>query len=80
MKDLTVRNIPDSVYHRLKALADKNRRSMNSEIIRLLERSVGLAPVDVASLLARVRAVRERGEAPYLTDEALRASRVEGRA
>ncbi|MEM1042391.1 MAG: Arc family DNA-binding protein [Bacteroidota bacterium] len=37
MPALTVRNIPDRVYERLKERAGRNRRSMSNEIVTLLE-------------------------------------------
>ena len=80
MTSLTIKNIPESLYERLKETAARNRRSMNSEVIHLLERTLGAHAVDPDALLPRVRAVRERGGAPYLTDDALRAARDEGRA
>jgi len=79
MANLTIKNLPDAVHQRLKEIAALNRRSLNSEIIHRLERSVGTAPVDTEGLLARVRAVRERAALPYLTDEDLRAARESGR-
>jgi len=56
---LTLKNIPDEVYERLKSVAEANRRSLNSEAIVCLE-SV-LLPVRVAAgeRLARARALRE---------------------
>lgn len=77
-KNLTLKNIPETLYHRLEQLATSNRRSLNSEVIHRLERSLGAAPVDADALLARAR--RGRKPAPYLTDEALRMARDEGRA
>jgi hypothetical protein len=35
--DLTVKNIPDSVYRVMKREAKRKRRSLNAEIIRALE-------------------------------------------
>ncbi len=35
--NITVKNIPDSVYRVIKRQARKNRRSLNAEIIRTLE-------------------------------------------
>ena len=35
--DLTVKNIPDSVYRVIKREAKRKRRSLNAEIIRALE-------------------------------------------
>lgn len=80
MKNLTIKNVPEPLYRTLKDTAERNRRSLNSEVIHRLEVSVGSAPVDPEALLAQVRAVREQAEVPYLTDEALRAARDEGRA
>jgi antitoxin FitA len=79
MASITLKNIPEPLYDRLKAAAARNRRSLNGEAIARLERSLGLAPVDADALLARARAVREQAPLPYLTDDALRAAREEGR-
>jgi len=78
--NLTLKNIPEPLYRRLKEIAARNRRSLNSEVIHRLERSIGAAPVEPGSLLARARVLRERADVEYLTDEALRAARDEGRA
>ena len=55
---LTLKNIPDEVYDRLKAAAEMHRRSLNSEAIVCLE--TVLAPVKVATSerLARARQLR----------------------
>jgi antitoxin FitA len=55
---LTLKNIPDAVYDRLKASAELHRRSMNSEAIVCLE--AVLAPTRVTSVerLARARELR----------------------
>ena len=80
MASVTIKNIPEPLYGRLKEAAVRNRRSLNAEVILRLERSLGSAPVDAEGLLERARAVRESVELPYLTDEALRAAREDGRA
>ena len=55
---LTLKNIPDSVYQRLKASAELHRRSMNGEAIVCLE--AVLAPTRIAPTerLARARELR----------------------
>lgn len=55
---LTLKNIPDAVYERLKASAESHRRSLNSEAIVCLE-SV-LLPTRMAPIerLARARELR----------------------
>ncbi|MEX2601200.1 MAG: Arc family DNA-binding protein, partial [Balneolaceae bacterium] len=40
MPSITVKNIPDSIYNKLKQQAQAQHRSMNSEIIACLERTV----------------------------------------
>lgn len=56
---LTLKNIPDEVYERLKASAELNRRSMNSEAIVVLESALVAGKVTPAERLARARALRE---------------------
>jgi plasmid stability protein len=55
---LTLKNIPDAVYDRLKASAEIHRGSMNSEAIVCLETVLVPTPVSSAERPARVRAVR----------------------
>jgi antitoxin FitA len=55
---LTLKNIPDALYERLRAAAEVNRRSLNSEAIVCLESvllQTRLAPTD---RLARARELR----------------------
>lgn len=39
MRTLTVRNVPDDVYEALATLAKRNRRSLQQQILLLLERA-----------------------------------------
>jgi hypothetical protein len=39
MKTATVRGIPDEVYDRVKQQADRDRRSVNAQILYILERA-----------------------------------------
>jgi antitoxin FitA len=55
---LTLKNIPDAVYDRLKLAAQANRRSMNSEAIVCLEAVLLPARVEPTERLARARALR----------------------
>ncbi len=48
MATLTIRNLPDAVHARLKAQAERNRRSLNQEVI--------------AELLDRTRAEPDEGD------------------
>jgi len=55
---LTLKNIPDEVYQRLKASAETHRRSLNSEAIVCLESVLLPGNTDPAERLARARALR----------------------
>ncbi|MBZ0250555.1 MAG: Arc family DNA-binding protein [Burkholderiales bacterium] len=55
---LTLKNVPDEVYERLKASAEMHRRSLNSEAIVCLESVLVPGRVSVGERLARARALR----------------------
>lgn len=68
--DLTVKNIPDSVYRVIKREAKRKRRSLNAEIIRTLESEA--AEVERRRQLLKLRAELDRFAAslPPLEDSA----------
>ena len=49
MLNLTLKNIPAELHLRLKARAETNRRSLNREIMALLEAQLEAPAVDVAA-------------------------------
>lgn len=59
MVTITVKNIPEQVYERIKVRAATNHRSINGEILSILEQTVSLPPIDVEATLERARKVRE---------------------
>jgi len=60
MPSITVKNIPDSIYKKLKQQAEAQHRSMNSEIIACLERSVKPNRVSDDELLRQARIMRKK--------------------
>lgn len=48
MLNLTLKNIPKQLHSRLKESAEKNRRSLNSEILTRLEAEFAAPVVDIA--------------------------------
>ena len=50
---LTLKNIPDALYGRLKETADAHRRSLNSEVIVCLESILLPQKISVEERLAR---------------------------
>ena len=79
MRTLTIKNIPDDVYERLKQQAELNRRSLNSEVIVLIERSVGSAKYPPEVTLERARRLREKTQGYSISDEELEAAIEDGR-
>jgi len=56
--NLTLKNIPEEVYRRLKAAAEAHRRSLNSEAIVCLETALLPRRVAGGERLAAARALR----------------------
>ena len=69
MTTITVKNIPPEIYEKLKRSAQLRHRSINSEIIACIERSVGGQPIDPDLLLTNARIFRERTGAYSITDD-----------
>jgi plasmid stability protein len=79
MPAITIKNIPDELYQRLKRSAAAHRRSINSEVIVSLERTLANKRTDLGALLTRVDDLREKVALPPLTEEILRAAKDSGR-
>lgn len=56
--NLTLKNIPDEVYNRLKVAAELHRRSLNSEAIVCLEAALVPSRVKPSERIARARELR----------------------
>ena len=79
MPTITVKNIPPELYRRIKASAEANRRSLNSEIIACIEQAVASQAIDPEAFLQRARQLRERSGAYLLTDEDFNQAKQAGR-
>jgi plasmid stability protein len=79
MATMTLKNIPEDLYARLKILAQTNHRSINGELIAIIERSVGRSPDEVAEILERARRIRELTAHYVVTDEEITRLKNEGR-
>lgn len=79
MATMTIKNIPDDLYKLLKKQAADNRRSINNEVITMIERSVRSYRIDVDEFIAEARAIRELTADYILTDEELDRAINEGR-
>lgn len=79
MPSITVRDIPDELYEKLKAAAAANRRSINSEIIVAIEETVGRRRIDVDEFLENVRQLRQLTAHIPITDDELNEMKRAGR-
>lgn len=79
MATLTIKNLPDNIYAALRQTAERHRRSINSEAIVRLERSLLPVKLGVEEELARIRELRSTLGDIYLTDEDLEIAKNEGR-
>lgn len=78
MATMTIKNIPDELYEELKRRAAANRRSINNEVIVLIERAVQYQAQDPNEVLERVRVLREKLDL-YVTEDEITAAKHEGR-
>ena len=80
MSNLTVKNLPEELHEALREAAERNHRSLNSEVIHRLENSLAIRPADPDVLIGQARVLRERARLPYLSTAELEARRRDGRA
>jgi plasmid stability protein len=78
MSTVTVKDLPEKLHRQLKARARRHHRSLNSEIIALLEAATAPQKVDLDVILARAASLRGQ-VAGRLTDSRLAALRNPGR-
>lgn len=79
MTTITVKNIPPILYGRLKQQAENNRRSINSEIITILEKALTIRPIDAEAVLESTRKLREMTAKYTATAEEIEKMINEGR-
>ena len=67
MPTLTVQNVPSTLHAKLKRRAERHRRSLNDEVLAVLEDAAGSAeqPDDRQALIERIR--KERKDGPTIT-------------
>jgi plasmid stability protein len=78
MSSITIKDIPPAVHRALKLRAKASGRSLNSEIITMLEQVVSGARVDASAVGRHAQAVRE-SMGVYLTGRDLEALKKSGR-
>jgi len=80
MVTITIKNIPEEIYEKIKLQAKTNRRSVNSEIISIFEHAVQKrTPMNVQEILESARKVRELTAHYTATNEEIDRWKKEGR-
>ncbi len=79
MANLTVKNLPDDLYEKLKSQAHTNRRSIAAEVTVLLERALGERATKEEDLHRRAERLREQTPA-HLSEETRQEAIRRGRA
>jgi len=58
--NITIRNIPDEIYERIKQQADLHHRSINSEVIVYLKKMVKTHRRDPDQIIARAKKLKQK--------------------
>lgn len=76
---ITVKNIPEDLYIRLKQRAALYHRSINSEIIAIIEQALVSRKMTPDDFVATARTLRERTRRYRLSAEFINRAKKEGR-
>lgn len=77
--NITLKNIPPDLHTELKMSASRHRRSLNSEIIAILEERLQRRKRTPEEILAAAKAVRDRLKGVWLTNAEIDEMKKEGR-
>lgn len=80
MTTITIKNLPPTIYERIKQKAKINRRSINNEIITILEQGLGIrSQAEVSELLEDARKIRDLTAHYIATEDEINRWKREGR-
>lgn len=79
MASLTIKNIPDNLYEHLKQAASAHHRSINSELIHCLEKSLMPTKLSASDLKEAAKLLRGRVMAQSIDVDEINAAKTEGR-
>ena len=69
MPSITVKNIPEEIYDRVREQAKAHHRSINSEIIACLEQTVKSQQVSTDDILQEARRLRKKAKGSLSSEE-----------
>jgi len=79
MPAITLKNIPEDLYDQIKKNAKINYRSLNSEILYILNQSLGHKQIDPVILISKIEKLQAKLSLPKLSDDILFQAKNEGR-
>jgi plasmid stability protein len=79
MASLTIKNIPDELYEHLKQAANAHHRSVNSELIYCLERTLLPSKLSAADLKESAKILRNQVMTDRIEIDEIDAAKNEGR-
>ncbi|MFP4383165.1 MAG: FitA-like ribbon-helix-helix domain-containing protein [Spirochaetia bacterium] len=79
MPSITIKNIPEELYSALKKRAEGNHRSINGEILAVLERTIEPYPLDIQTVLERAANLRGLTSSAIINDDQIRYWKESGR-
>jgi len=77
---ITVKNIPQDLYDKIKRRADRNHRSINWEIIAIFEDVLSVRRIDPEDILVSARTLKEKTRRFTLTQDFIDRAKGEGRS
>jgi plasmid stability protein len=78
MADITIKNIPPTIYERIRMRAMEHHQSINDEILAILIREL-IPPIDVKETLKRAKEIRKLTAQYRVTHEEINQWKKEGR-
>lgn len=79
MPALTIKNIPEDLYQELKLAAEQHHRSINSEVIVCLKKTLLPKRISPEERLASIQALRSQIRSDVITAEEIDQTIEEGR-
>lgn len=79
MPTLTLKNIPDDLYYKLKEAARIHHRSLNSEMLYCIERTLTPHKIDIPEQIAFAKKLRAKTAGQPITDDMINAAKNAGR-
>ena len=79
MPAITLKNIPDTLFEQLKVAANAHRKSLNSEILYCVERTLVTLKINVSEHINFAKKLRAKTAQHNLTEQELNDAKNKGR-